>query len=474
MQRLNYPAGSSGVSKPIYPYKDNPPACGVGLRSIKALTIAAALVCLLLVPKPGAAKVYIDLEAPATARLPIAVQEFRYTGRAPDNAEDAEEIEVIKRALKETLEADLDFSGLFNVIDSAAFLEEASEAGLGAKDTNFGEWRMIGADALIKGGFKIAGKKLTVEIRFFDTIKEKRIIGRRYIGNSRSPTRLSHYFADQLYRKLTGKKGIFSTKLLFISNSSGNKEVYLSDYNGDNARQITRNGSINLSPQWSPDGKKIIYTSYKDGCPCLYLLDLRSGRDHVISNKDGLNIGGRFSPSGDTVALTMSGRRSPEIYLLELDSKKYKRLTNNYSIDVSPSWSPDGEKIAYVSDISGNPHIFMLDLDTNRRKRLTYSGNYNSSPAWSPDGKMIAFARANSGSFDIWAINSNGIGGAKLTRRGNNKAPSWSPDSRFIVFSSTQNGASSLYIIRADGTGLKKITTGVGNETTPTWSPYLQ
>lgn len=442
------------------------------ITSAKTLAIAAVFVCLF--GSPTAAKVYIDLEAPTVARLPIAIQEFKYTGVTPESTEEREMVEGVAAALKKTLEEDLDFSGLFKVIDSEAFLEEAAQAGLDAKDTNFGEWRMIGADTLIKGGFKIEGKKLTVEVRFFDTIKEKRILGRRYIGNSRSPSRLSHYFADQLYKELTGKLGIFSTKLLFISNNSGNKEVYLSDYNGDNTRQITRNGSINLSPQWSPDGKKILYTSYKKGCPCLYMLDLRSGRDQVVSNKDGLNIGGRFSPSGDTIALTMSGKRSPEIYLLELDSKEYTRLTNNYSIDVSASWSPDGQQVAYVSDISGNPHIFMLDLETSRRKRLTYSGNYNSSPAWSPDGKMIAFARANSGNFDIWAINSNGIGGARLTTRGNNKAPSWSPDSRFIVFSSTQKGASSLYIIRADGTGLRKINTGVSNETTPTWSPYLQ
>ncbi len=442
--------------------------------SAKTLAVAAVLLCLFGAPMPAASKVYIDLEAPTVARLPIAIQEFKYTGEPPESAEDIKMVETVKEALKKTLEADLDFSGLFNVIDSEAFLEEISETGLDAKDTNFGEWRMIGADTLVKGGFKIEGKKLTVEIRFFDTIKEERILGRRYIGNSRSASRLSHYFADQLYKELTGKLGIFSTKLLFISNNSGNKEVYLSDYDGDNTRQITRNGSINLSPQWSPDGKKILYTSYKMGCPCLYMLDLRSGRDQAVSDKEGLNIGGRFSPSGDTIALTMSGKRSPEIYLLELDSKKYKRLTNNYSIDVSASWSPDGEQLVYVSDISGNPHIFMLNLETSRRKRLTYSGNYNSSPAWSPDGKMIAFARANSGSFDIWAINSDGIGGAKLTTRGNNKAPSWSPDSRFIVFSSTKNGASSLYIIRADGTGLKKIETGVSNETTPTWSPYLQ
>lgn len=442
------------------------------LNMIKTLLLA--LVCIFTAATLAGAKVYIDLDGPTVERLPIAVQEFIYIGEPVNDALKTEQIEAAGKALKETLEADLEFSGLFNVIGSEAFLEDALETGLDAEQTDFGEWRMVGADTLIKGGFKIDGKKLTVEVRLFDTIREKQIMGRRYIGNSRSPARLSHYFADQLYRELTGKKGIFSTKLLFISDRSGNKEVYISDYDGSNARQITHNGSINLSPQWSPDGKQMLYTSYKLGCPCLHMLDLRSGRDRVVSRKPGLNIGGRFSPSGSTVALTMSSERSPEIYLLELDTGEYKRLTKNYSIDVSPSWSPDGKKIAYVSDISGNPHIFVLDLETKRKKRLTYRGQYNSSPAWSPDGKMIAFARSDIGNFNIWTADPNGGGSVRLTEHGNNKAPSWSPDSRFIVFSSTTRGTSSLYIIQADGTGLKKIETGIGNERTPVWSPYLQ
>ncbi len=419
------------------------------------------------------AKVYIDLDAPAIEKLPVAVQEFVYLGDEPGLNTDTEQLERVAEIIRDTIEDDLDFSGLFRIIDEEAFLEEVTENGLNAADTDFEQWRITGAEAVIKGGFRIENGKLEVDVRLFDAVKESTIIAKKYIGNPKRPKRLAHYFTDQLYEKLTGRKGIFSTRQLFVSSSSGNKELYVSDYDGSNARRITRNGSINLSPQWSPDGKKLIYTSYKEGCACLYMLDLKTGQDRALSKNPGINISGRFSPNGESVALTLSSKESPDLYILDIETGTKKRLTKNYGIDVSPSFSPDGKRVAYVSDISGNPHIFVLDLTTGKRRRLTYKGGYNSSPAWSPDGKWIAFSRASKGKFDIWLLRVDGFGGARLTWTGSNKAPSWSPDSRQIVFSSTRSDHTSLYVIQRDGTGLRKLKTEIGNEQTPSWSPYL-
>jgi TolB protein len=428
---------------------------------------------LLAGPETALAKVYIDLDAPSIERLPVAVQEFIYLGDNPTLLADTESLENIARILRETIENDLDFSGLFRVIDEEAFLEDVSEEGLSVMGTDFEQWRITGAEAVIKGGFDIVNGKLEVEARLFDVIRESTVIGKKYIGNPKKPDRLAHYFTDQLYEKLTGRKGIFSTRLLFVSTRTGNKEIYVSDYDGTNARRITGNGSINLSPQWSPDGTKLLYTSYKEGCACLYMLDMRTGRDRAISKNPGINISGRFSPDGKSVALTLSSKKSPDLYLLNIKDGTKQRLTNNYGIDVSPTFSPDGKRVAYVSDISGNPHIFVLDLTTGKRRRLTYKGVYNTSPTWSPDGKWIAFSRAAKGKFDIWLLRANGGGGARVTWTGNNKSPSWSPDSSKIVFSSTRNGSTSLYVIGRDGNGLRKLKSKIGNELTPAWSPYL-
>lgn len=434
-----------------------------------------AALCVAAASGPASAKVYIDLAAPANKRLPIAVQEFRYLGDAQGlGPEEARKVLEIKRTLREALLSDLTFSGLFRIIPKESYVEDPELSGLTYSETNFSSWRIIGADTLVKGGFRTDGNTLILEVRFFDCVTEKQVLGKRYVGSVNNPRRVAHYFADKLYEELTGYPGIFTTKLLFVSGKTGNKEVYMSDYDGRNTARVTRNRSINLSPQWAPDGKKMLYISYKGGWPSLYMLDLRTGRDKAISRRPGINIAARFSPDGKRVALTLSGRKSPELHIIDLDSFRDTRLTNNYAIDVSPTWSPDGKKLAFVSDISGNPHIFVLDLRTKNTKRLTYSGVYNASPAWSPNGKLIAYARADNGKFHIWVMKPDGSSQRQLTFDGDNRSPSWSPDGRYIIYSTTSNGKSSLRIMRSDGGGARTVRTGVDNERSPVWSPYLQ
>ncbi len=435
-------------------------------------TIAVLVSLIFLIPFGAEAKVYIDLAAPQAKRLPIAIQDFKFLGdesKAQDPA-----ISRLGAELVDTLRSDIRFSGLFSIIEKDAYLEDAAKAGLTEDKIDFRLWRAIGADTLIKGGFSIDKEKLTVEIRLFDSVTERQVLGKKYIGSVTNPRRVMHYFADNLYEELTGRKGIFTTRIMFVSNRDGNKEIYVADYDGRNAVKVTRNKSINLSPQWSPDGKKALYVSYKKGWPALFQLDLTNGVDSGVSAKPGINIGGRYSPDGARVALTLSGDKSPELYILDLSTGEYRRLTDNYGIDVSPAWSPDSSRIAYVSDVAGNPHIFMLELASGTAKRITFEGKYNSSPAWSPDGSRIAFSRSDTGRFNIWVMNADGTNPAQLTFDGNDRSPSWSPDGRYLIYSTSSKGVSSLRVVRSDGTGSMKIETGVGNEKSPVWSPYFQ
>ncbi|MBI5235149.1 MAG: Tol-Pal system beta propeller repeat protein TolB [Deltaproteobacteria bacterium] len=431
------------------------------------IIITLTLTLLAVFCRSTQAKVYIDLSAPTERKLPIAIEEFTEIAGSGKEGD-------VKNALMGALKSDLNFSGLFNILPaalakpSARSVEDASACD---------KWRPFGADALITGAYAIDNDSVSLEVKLFDCVAGKRIMGKKYIGSITNPGRLVHYFADQLYEELTGKKGIFSTKLLFVSGAAGNKELYVSDYDGKNVFRLTRNNYIDLSPRWSPDGTKALFVSYKSGWPCLYVLDLKTGKDSAISCKQGLNIGGAFSPDGNLIALTLSLEKdsSPELYSLDLRTGGYTRLTSNHGIDVSPSWSPDGETIAYTSDTSGNPHIFVLRIKGNAKaQRLTFDGKYNSSPAFSPDGKRIAYARADDGRFNVWLMDATGQNQTQLTFEGNNSNPSWSPDGRHIVFSSSVNGKSSLYIIRPDGQGLKKLTTGIGDEKTPAWSPFIQ
>ena len=417
------------------------------------------------------AKVYIDLAAPSRRALPVAVEEFRDLGTA--SARDKASRDAIKKELYDAVITDLKFSGFFTVIDKKANLEDPAKSGLTVSTTNFKNWRAIGADALVKGGFIVEGDRLTVEIRFFDCVTEKLVTGKKFSGSVRNPRRIIHFFSDAVYEELTAKKGVFTSKILFVSGSGGNKEIYAADYDGKNAVKITRNKSINLAPQWSPDGQKVLYVSYKRGTPAMYSLDLTTGRDEALSNRPGINIGGMYSPDGRKLALTLSSEKSPELYLLDLSTREYKKLTDNNGIDVSPSWSPDSKRIAYVSDTAGNPHIHVLDLSTGKSKRITFKGKYNSSPSWSPDGSSIAFARSDGARFNVWTMRPDGEGLTQLTFDGDNRHPSWSPDGRYIVYSSSDKGGS-LRIMSSDGTRVTKIDTGIRGEKAPAWSPFLK
>ncbi|MFQ5329929.1 MAG: Tol-Pal system beta propeller repeat protein TolB [Thermodesulfobacteriota bacterium] len=421
-------------------------------------------------PSPGASRIYIDINAPAGKTLPLAIQEIKIVDNAPSVA-------YLGKEVGDVLAGDLNFSGLFELIDRDAYIEDINETGLTAAATDFREWRIIGSQLLIKGGIRFEGEKVTIDLRLFDVVREKVLVGKRYIGTAENMRGVAHRFADKVIDRLTGERGIFSTKLLFTSDGSGSKEVYIAHFNGDNIQQITRNGAINLSPQWSPDGSRMIYTSYKEGQPYIYLRDLSSGFEWKLLDKPGINISGRWSPDGSKVAATLSINGNPELYIIDVKTRRLTRVTKSYGIDVSPSWSPDGKRLVFVSDRAGNPHIYMIKSDGSGVKRMTYEGKYNTTPAWSPRGDQIAFARLVDGNFHIFLIRPDGRGITRLTSSGDNETPSWSPDGRYIAYSSLSKGGEeeqrALYIMRSDGTHNRRVVSGIGNSSAPSWSPYL-
>lgn len=434
----------------------------------KCYTFSLIILLLAVFPLPGHAKVYIDINAPAGKKLPIAIPDIK-------NISGLDASSDIGAKLRDVFVHDMETADIFNILDKKAYIEDPGKK---SEDIDFNDWKVIGADFLVKGNFLIDGEQLTVELKLFDVFQEKLIIGRKYIGRKINTRAIAHKFADDVMEAMTGEKGVFNTRLLFVSSASGNKEIYVSDYDGYNAAQVTKNNAINLSPHWSPDGKKILYTSYKEGQPYLYMLELTTNREIKISSQIGVNIGARWSPLGKEIALTLSKDGNPELYVMRLDDMKLRRLTNNWAIDVSPSWSPDGRRLVFVSDIGGNPHIYMISSDGTGLTRLTYEGKYNAAPAWSPNGDKIAFSRLDGGKFDIWVMNTDGAGEDRLTSNsGDNENPSWSPDGRYITFTSTRSGSAKIYMMRSNGENQRQIKVEnleKGNQTAPSWSPYLE
>lgn len=329
-----------------------------------------------------------------------------------------------------------------------------------------------GAAWRLEGQVVAAGGKLLLDAKLIDTARNEPLFARHYRQDAAFRRSLAHKLADDVVHAVTGKTGIAHSQLAFVNNRTGNKEVYVVDYDGENLRQLTKHGSISLLPRWSPDRRRIAYTSYKDGNPDLFLLDLTDGRTSVVSQDQGLNISGGFSPDGTQLLMTLSRQKSPNLYLKSFADGSVTRLTHHFGADSSPTFSPDAAQVAFVSDRSGNPQIYVLDLDTHRARRLTQM-NWCDSPSWSPTGEWIAFAgRAHpKDKMDIFLVDVTGTQVRQLTRgEGTNENPTWSPDGRFLAFTSTRNGRPQLFIMDADGSAPHKAAELAGSSFTPDWS----
>lgn len=435
---------------------------------LTALTVAVTF----LSPARGA-RYYIDITSPYFRKIPVAVPEFKILSKGKS----AEEIELsrkLKKELPDILVHDLEFCGLFRVLNPRGFLVDPQKMGVKTSEINFKNWRVQGTDLLVRGAFHVINNTLLIELRLFDVLKAKMIVGRAYEAPIDDARLAIHKFSNEIYRSITGKEGIFLTKIAFINKVGKKKSLYVCDFDGNNVQQVVKSGDIVLSPEWSPDGRYIAYVDIEEMGPAIFVTDLLRGTTRRLCSYRGLNIAPAWSPKGNTLAVTLTVNGNPEIYTIDLNGKVQKRLTRFWGIDVSGSWSPDGKYLAYVSNSGGNPQIYILDTETLDKKRLTFQGNYNTDPAWSPTGEWIAYASLSSEGTDIFKIRPDGSDIRQLTvNSGRNEHPSWSPDGKMIVFSSNRSGEQKLWVMFANGKGQRQITFFKGNQSDPAWSPFI-
>jgi len=408
---------------------------------------------------------YIDISQPFLRKIPIAVPLFK-------KVSSGHETDQLSKSASDLLAETLEFTGYFKFIDREAFLVNPQTDAAFAS-VNFHDWTSIGAELLVTGGVQVQDNLVEIELRLYDTFKEKLLVGKRYKGNLADERRIIRRFCSEVIYTLTGDRGIFDTEISFVSTGSGNKEIYTCEFDGYNPRQLTHTNSITLSPAWSSDGEWIAYTSYEKGKPDLYIKNLRENRGYVVAKK-GINTTPAWFPNKFELAATLSFSDDPEIYLLTGTGKIIKRLTYNKGIDVSPTWSPDGKSIAFVSKRSGTPQIYIQNVDSGQVKRLTFQGRYNTQPAWSPKGDKMAYSGMENGHNDIFVIGFDGQDPIQLTHNeGDNESPSWSPDGNLIVFASTREGPSRIYAMTSYGTDQRRLLSLKGRQTEPKWSPRM-
>lgn len=402
---------------------------------------------------------YLEVTASGNGQLSLAVA-------TPFRLEGSENPEVV-REVADVLAFDMTLSGLFQVAT-----KDLERGGIRPGEFSYIPWKTDGAKLIVKSGYSVtAPDRLLLELRLYDVLQEKQLTAKRFSGSTGEVRRMAHAFSDEILRVMTGQAGPFTGQIAFVSKRTGAKEIYLMDYDGHNVKQLTRNNSINLNPDFFPNGREIMYTTYKNRNPDLYRKELYSGTEARISTQPGLNITAAAAPSGDRIALAMSKDGHSQIYLITSKGKQLARLTNSSALDVSPAWSPDGRQILFVSDRLGKPQIFVMDTDGSNVRRLTTNGSYNVEPRWSPKGNLIAYCRQMGGGFQIFLINPDGGDDTQITAEGSNEHPRWSPDGRFITFSSKRGGKEAIYLIRSDGTGETKVSQNGGSDTHPVWSP---
>ncbi len=425
------------------------------MKKVFLITMFILLLPNSLLAQPG----YLEVTASPDRKISLAV--------APPISQSGGEIAELSRNVVDALRFDMTLSGRFTVLDSSPARGTGS---IRPGEFDMALWRSAGVELLIKSSYLVTGDNAVLELRLYDVANGNQMLAKRYSGKRKDARRMAHTFSDDILLFLTRERGPFTGKIAFVSRRSGNKEIYLMDYDGHNVQRITANGAINLNPDFSPSGKEIVYTSYKRGNPDLYRRDLFSTAEARISSHPGINITGAWSPDGGRIALALSKDGNAEIYTISKDGKQMNRLTRNGAIDTSPAWSPDGSRIAFLSDRLGKPQIFVMNADGSNQYRLTTSGAYNVSPSWSPKGDRILYCRQQGG-FQIHSITPDGNDDVQLTTEGSNEHPRWSPDGRFITFSSNRGGSQDIYVMRADGTGQTRVSRGGGAEFHPVWSP---
>lgn len=393
--------------------------------------------------------------------IKLGIPPFRRIGTlAGDAARAAQELEQVVRQ-------DLQNSGYFQISGPEAF-QSLQLSGDIARDME--AYRTTGVETLLIGDLRAEADKVVFEGRLFDVASGQAILAKRYRGAMPVARRIGHTFADEVILFLTGQHGVSLSSIAFTSDRTGQKEIWVMDYDGQNPRRITGHRSTSMSPSWSPDGESLGYTSFFNGPPGIYLAELASGRKKPIVSSGSLNTTPTFSPDGQRVAFARSVDGNVEIFVTGRGGGNLRRLTHSGAIDTTPAWSPTGGQIAFTSGRAGNPHIYLMDEEGSNQRRLTFEGDYNDGAAWNPTGDLIAYASRRGGRFQIAVTNVVTLGTQVLTSGpGENESPTFSPDGRKIAFVSRRSGTKQIYVMDLDGRNVRPLTRE-GNNDMPDWS----
>ena len=405
--------------------------------------------------------------------LPLAVTKFNYLNKNEES---------YSTQITNIISNNLENTGLFKLLSSESYLQSENEVFF---QPLFADWRLIDANFLISGQLKIENNVLEINFKLWDVYQEKLVINKNISGITKSDWRISsHIISNLIYEKITGEKGYFDTKLVYVAEEGMQgkkiKRLAIMDYDGDNHEMLTDGKELVLTPRFSPNGKDIVFLKYKNNKASVYLMNIKSKNTKILGNFSGMSFAPRFSPNGKKIIFSLTNKGKSNIFLQRLDNNKRIQITRNKYINTSPYFSPDGKKIVFSSDRAGKQNLYIKSIEkiSSKVERITFgNGNY-ATPAWSPRGDYIAFTKSYRKNFFIGLIRPNGKGERLIAEGYLTDGPTWSPNGRTLAFFKTLKNTNNefetkLYTIDITGNLEKELKTP-NQASDPDWGPSIK
>ena len=407
-----------------------------------------------VLPMSALAQFRVEVSGVGMTQLPIAVASFKGDALSPEK-------------IGSIVKADLERSGMFRGVDAAGVVADESTR------PDLAGWRQKGADAIVTGSvLPLADGRFDVRLRLWDVVREQDLGGQSYTV-AKSDLRLSaHRVSDFVYEKLTGEKGIFSTRIAYVTKAGSRYTLWIADSDGESAQSALTSPEPIISPAWSPNASQLAYVSFESRKPVIYAHEVATGKRRLLANFRGSNSAPAWAPDGSQLVATLSQSGGSQIYSIALNGGDPKRLTQSSSIDTEPAFSPDGRSIYFVSDRGGSPQIYRMGSSGGNAERVTFTGNYNISPALSPDGRWMAYVSRVGGAFKLHVMELSSGSSTSITDTSADESPSFAPNSRLIVYATQQQGKESLMTTTLDGKIKARLQGASGDIREPDWGPF--
>ncbi len=424
-------------------------ACPIDRRRFAA----AGALTLLGLPDGVRAQFRVEISGVGATQLPIAIARFRNEDKA------AQTVSAIVRA-------DLERSGVFRGIDTSSVVDEIAQPAMA-------DWRARAADALLGGSVTpLADGRVDVRFKLWDVVKGVELGGKSNAVLAPDLRLAAHRIADYVYERLTGEKGIFSTRMAYVTRGAGRYTLRIADADGEGGQVAVNSPEPLISPAWSPDGREVAYVSFESQKAVVYTQEVQNGRRRVVANFRGTNSAPAWSPDGQTLAVSLSREGGSQLFLLDRNGDNLRRLTTSSAIDTEPVFAPDGRSLYFVSDRGGSPQIYRTPSSGGSVERVTFNGSYNISPSISPDGRLLAYISRQGSAFKLHVVDLQGGTPRALTDTTDDESPSFAPNGRLIVYATRAQGRDVLMTTTVDGRIKARLVSTGADVREPQWGPY--